>query len=108
MVANEVAESLTVIFNWSLQTGIISSAWKFSNVTPVYKKGDRSDLENFHPISVVPVAAKPLKKFIANQLRSYMKSCHHNYARPSGSISLLQVIQPDSVACCRQNCQCFT
>ena len=76
MVENEVAKPLTVIFNQSLQTGIIPSAWKFSNVTPIYKKGDKSDPGNFRPISVVPVAAKLLEKLIANQLRSYMESYH--------------------------------
>ena len=76
MVANEVAKPLTVIFNQSLQTGIVPSAWKLSNVTPIYKRGDKSDPGNFRPISVVPVAAKLLEKLIANQLRSYLESFH--------------------------------
>ena len=40
MVANEVADPLTFIFNQSLQTGIVPSAWKYSNVTPVHKGGE--------------------------------------------------------------------
>ena len=71
-----MAKPLTVIFNQSLQTGIVPSVWKFSNVTPIYKRGDKSDLGNFRPISVVPVVAKLLEKLIANQLRSYLESCH--------------------------------
>jgi len=58
MVSSEVAEPLTFIFNQSLRTSIVPSAWKYSNVTLVHKGGDKTDPGNFQPISVVPVAAK--------------------------------------------------
>ena len=76
MVVSEVAEPLTVIFNQSLRIGIVSSAWKYFNVTPVHTGGDKSNSGNFHPISVVPVAAKVLERLIANQLHSYLESRH--------------------------------
>lgn len=76
MVSNEVAEPLTVIFNQSLRTGIAPSAWKYFNVTSVHKGGDKADPGNFHPILVVPIAAKVLERLIANQLRPYLESHH--------------------------------
>ena len=76
MVASEVADPLTFIFNQSLQTGIVPSAWKYSNVTPVHKGGDKSNPGNFRPISVVPVAAKVLERLIADQFRLYLESRH--------------------------------
>ena len=55
-VACEIAEPLALIFNKSLDTGLVPSAWKYCNVTPIYKGGDKADPSNFRPISAVPVA----------------------------------------------------
>ena len=52
----------------ALNTGTVPLAWKWSNVTPVYKGGDTENPGNFHPISVVTVVAKVLEKMIADQL----------------------------------------
>ena len=72
-VAEELANPLTYIFNLSLQSGIIPSAWKQSNTTPVHKGGSCDDLGNFRPISVVPVTVKVLEKLISFQLSSYLE-----------------------------------
>lgn len=76
-VACEIAKPLTLIFNKSLNTGLVLSAWKCCNVSPVYKGGDKGDLGNFCPISVVLVVAKILEKLIASRLSSYLE--HHNF-----------------------------
>ena len=55
--AEELANPLTYMFNLSLQSSTIPSAWKQSNVTPVHKGGSYDDPGNFRPISVVPVTA---------------------------------------------------
>ena len=99
MVASEVADPLTFIFNQSLQTGIVPSAWKYSNVTPVHKGGDKSNPSNFCPISVVPVAAKVLERLIADQLHLYLESRHllHDH---QGAYRCGRSSQPDSAVCC--------
>ena len=65
-MAVEIAEPLTAIFNKSLQSGVVPFAWKKSNVTPVHKGSDDNNPSNFRPISVVPIVAKILQKFIYN------------------------------------------
>ena len=40
--------------NQSLETGIFPDAFKTSKVTPLYKKGDETDLNNYRPISILP------------------------------------------------------
>ena len=59
-VASEIAEPLTVLFNQSLATGLISSTWKFSNVSPVHKGGAKDG--NFDPISCCAHHGKSLGK----------------------------------------------
>ena len=41
-----IAESLTKLFNKSLSLGSVPSVWKLSNVSPAYKSGDHSDVNN--------------------------------------------------------------
>ncbi len=43
--APELAFPLATIFNYSLMTGTIPGEWKCGKVTPIYKDGDKQDLQ---------------------------------------------------------------
>ena len=62
MSATVIYESLTHIFNLSLCTGNFPSKLKLGRVTPLYKSGDIADMNNYRPISVLPILSKFLKK----------------------------------------------
>ena len=72
IAADVVAPSLTCIFNQSLLTGIYPSDWKLAKVTPIFKNGSKSDLNNYRPISVIPAVAKIFGKIIYDQLYNYL------------------------------------
>ena len=68
-----LAESLTVIFNHSLITGIFPNEWKSARVTPLYKNsGKRTEPTNYRPISVIPVVAKVFERIIYDQIYKYL------------------------------------
>lgn len=46
------------LFNASLQMGQVPSEWKEANISPVPKAGDKGDVNNYRPISVIPIIAK--------------------------------------------------
>ena len=56
--ANIVAPSLSSIFSRSILTGIYPNDWKAAKITPLSKKGLKSDPNNYRPISVIPVVLK--------------------------------------------------
>ena len=58
MFASIVAPSPTAIFSKSIITGIYPTEWKTARVTPAFKKGVKSDLNNYPPISGIPVVSK--------------------------------------------------
>ena len=45
-------------FNKSLEICKFPSSLKMANVTPVYKKGNRSDKDNYRPVSILPNLSK--------------------------------------------------
>ena len=46
------------IFNQSISQGIFPDDWKCAKVTPLFKQGDRDDLNNYRPISVISAAGQ--------------------------------------------------
>ena len=68
-----IAESLTLIFNQSLSTGIFPDEWKSARVTPLYKNsGKRHDPTNYRPISVIPVVAEVIERVVYDKLYHYL------------------------------------
>ena len=57
IAADVVAPSLTGIFNQSLVTGIFPSDWKMAKVSPIFKYGSKTDLNNHRPRCVIPTVA---------------------------------------------------
>ncbi len=65
---------ITCIIYTSLATGIFSKAWKHAMVVALYKSGDSNSINNYKPISLLPVISKILEKIVANQLLHYLES----------------------------------
>ena len=63
---------LTHIFNLSLRSGIFLNKFKLAKVEPIFKKGARHDVNNYRPISLLPVFSKILEKLIYRRLLSFL------------------------------------
>ena len=75
---------LTHIFNMSLSKGKFISHFKKAKVVPIYKKKDKSDMNNFRPISLLPVASKILEKIIHSRLYSFLDKNNFFYDNQFG------------------------
>ena len=69
-----IIKPLLIIFKNSLNTGIFPHHWKMANVTPIHKKGEKTKVSNYRPISVLPVCGKLFEKMIYNALYKYLLS----------------------------------
>ena len=68
----ELAPIIQVIFQKSLDSGKHSHIWKEANVSPIFKKGDRSDPVNYRPISLTCVLCKVMERIVATNLTKHL------------------------------------
>jgi hypothetical protein len=71
--AKTLCESLTLLFNLSLSKGIIPQEWKKANIVPVFKKGNKSDISNYRPISLLPIVGKVLERCVHSHIYGITK-----------------------------------
>jgi len=71
---NYIADPITTIINSSMNTGVFPDALKIAKVCPIFKNGDKSDFQNYRPISVLPCFSKIFEKVVNNRLLYYLDS----------------------------------
>ena len=79
-----IAVPIMKILNLSITTGIFPDSFKKAKITPCFKKGDKSDMSNYRPISVLPLLSKLLERHVAENLKSYLNEFDLLYERQSG------------------------
>lgn len=68
---NEISGVLTYLINLSFSQGVFPNALKLSLVKPIFKKGDKSNMENYRPITLIPILSKVYEKCMYQRLISY-------------------------------------
>ena len=100
--SDSLAYPLAKIFNLVYNTGYIPSEWKASNIVPVHKKDDKSNVENYRPISLISLVMKIFERIIYEKILNLTeakidsrqhgflrnKSCSTNLLSFTNSISL--------------------
>ena len=66
--ADLISIPLCNIFKKSLSSGSFPDDWNCARVTPLFKQGERTDVNNYRPISVISVIAKVFERIVYNQL----------------------------------------
>ena len=63
-----LVKPLTKIFRKSMETGIVPMAWKEANVSPLFKKGAKTNPLNYRPVSLTSVVGKVFETLIRDAL----------------------------------------
>ena len=61
------------LVNLSLLTGVVPDEWKKARVVPLFKSGGQEIMDNYRPISILPVVSKIAEKAVNVQLQLYLK-----------------------------------
>ena len=69
-----IFKPLASIFRQYLETGEIPDDWKQGNIIPIHKKGDRTDLGNYRPISLTCIICKIIESIIREKLELFIEN----------------------------------
>ena len=70
--ADLIANPLAILINKSLSTGIFPELLKHAKVIPLFKAGNKTDIKNYRPISVLPLFDKIFEKIVHERITEFL------------------------------------
>lgn len=67
-----IVEFLTNLYNTCLRNGILPDEWYLARLVLLFKKGDRKELKNYRPLSLLCVEYKMLSKILTKRLDNHL------------------------------------
>ena len=55
-----------------IDNGIFPNIWKEFNIIPVHKKGDKQIIDNYRPVSLLPICGKIFEKLLFNSTFKFL------------------------------------
>lgn len=100
-LADSLALPLSILFNKSLSCHMFPSRWKEGFISPIYKEGDRQDVTDFRPVTILCAISKIFERLVYDELFSKIKnkiheSQHGFFAKKSTLSNLLEFVTPVS------------
>ncbi|XP_049854437.1 uncharacterized protein LOC126335323 [Schistocerca gregaria] len=72
--AKELAPLLAAVYRRSLEERSIPKDWKRAQVVPVFKKGRRTDVQNYRPISLTSISCRILEHVLRSSIMSFLET----------------------------------
>ena len=72
-ISEIISPFIANIINKSLSSGHFPSKFKVARVIPLHKGGSKDDLNNYRPISLLPLLSKIFEKIVYNQLYNFLE-----------------------------------
>ena len=87
----EVVETLSLIYKNCIDSGIFPDIWKTSHIIGTYKKNGKRLINNYHPVSVLPICGKIFERIKYNPVFLYLENNklltpHQSGFRPNDSL----------------------
>ena len=94
-----ILEPLTKLLITSIESGKLPDDWKTANVTPIFKKGKKSDPNNYRPVSLTSTVCKLMETIIRDEIVKHVENqkllnpAQHGFrSNRSCSTQLIEVI----------------
>lgn len=72
IIVDYMVEPITHLINSCFDAGVFPSVFKMAVIKPMYKAGDKLNVENYRPISLLSNLAKIMETIIKNRMSSFM------------------------------------
>ena len=64
---------LVFLFNLSFELGKFPDKWKSATIIPLYKGGDKTDVSNYRPVSLLPLPGKLIEKVVHAKMSKFLE-----------------------------------
>lgn len=71
---NNLLTPLQLLFNSSLHQRVFPTQWKLSLITPIHKSGDKANILNYRPISIISTVSKIFEKIMYSHIHELINS----------------------------------
>ena len=71
--ATPLAAPLSILFNECISQGFVPDDWKIHRMVPVFKSGDKTDVTNYRPISLLSSTSKVLESLIFQKIIDFIR-----------------------------------
>lgn len=96
-LATVIAKPLAMLFQTSLNEGSLPSDWKIGNISPIHKKGPKTDSGNYRPVCLTSIICKIMESFIRDNLLRHMKEnnllSEHQHGFLPGRSTITQLLE---------------
>jgi hypothetical protein len=72
--ANELGPALSVLFQLSLDTGVVPVDWLCANITPIFKKGDKTNPANYRSVNLTSVCSKLFEHILHSNIMHHLNA----------------------------------
>ena len=69
-----ISPYLAPLYNECISHGEFPEMFKHGKISPIFKKGDRENIENYRPISTLPIFGKIFEKIIYSRLYKFLSA----------------------------------
>jgi hypothetical protein len=110
-LADVIAPPLTLIFQKSLDEGNIPNDWRTTNVTAIFKKGERYKASNYRPVSLVSLCCKVQEHIIVSSILKHLDAhqiltdCQHGFRARHGCETQLLTLAHELLSSLDVGCQ---
>jgi len=100
-LADEISDTVAELFTKSLTEGEVPPDWKLANVTPIFKKGNKSNVSNYRPVSLTVNLCKVFESIMRDEMikhlqrHSLIKSSQHGFVSNRSCLTNLLVFMEE-------------
>ena len=63
---------LVYLFNLSFESGFFPDRWKMATIIPLHKGGDRTEVGNYRPVSLLPLPGKIIERIAHSRITEFL------------------------------------
>ena len=79
MISSSLLNPLTKLANKCIQENVFPDRMKMANITPLYKKKDKLNKDNYRSVNLLIALSKILEKIISIQINEHMQPLFHKF-----------------------------